>query len=99
MKKLFLVGCLAAALAGSAQAAHYGVFVGLNEYNTSYVGSDNWLSGCVPDANHVYTNTIKRGGWTNSTVTRLLNSAGTKTAIRQAISAGVSSAVSIRRRS
>ena len=86
MKKLFLVGCLAAALAGSAQAAHYGVFVGLNEYNTSYVGSDNWLSGCVPDANHVYTNTIKRGGWTNSTVTRLLNSAGTKTAIRQAIS-------------
>lgn len=86
MKKIFLVGCLAAALVGPAQAAHYGVFVGLNEYNTSYVGSGNWLSGCVPDANHVYTNTIKRGGWTNSTVTRLLNSAGTKTAIRQAIS-------------
>ncbi len=96
MKKTMIVVLIgiAAALAGPAQAAHYGVFVGLNEYNTSYVGSDNWLSGCVPDANHVYTNTIRRGGWTNSTVTRLLNSAGTKTAVRQAISNYAATAVS-----
>ena len=73
--------------------ANYGVIVGLNEYDTSYVGSDNWLSGCVPDANHVYSNAIQRGEWTAPNVTRLLNSAGSHAAIRQAISNYAATAV------
>ena len=71
----------------------YGVFVGLNKYLSSYIGSGNWLNGCVPDANHIYTNTIKRGEWTAATVTRLLDSAGTKAAIRAAISNYAAAAV------
>ena len=96
MKKGLWLGlvCVWAAMAGTAGATTYGVFVGLNEYNTSYVPSDNWLSGCVPDANHIYTNTLKRGAWTTGTVTRLLNSAGTKAAVRQAISNRAAAAVS-----
>lgn len=74
-------------------AANYGLYVGLNEYNTSYVPSDNWLSGCVPDANHVYSNTLQRGEWTVGTTTRMLNSAGTKAAIRTAISNYANTAV------
>ncbi len=74
--------------------ANYGVIVGLNEYDTSYVGSDNWLSGCVPDANHVYSNALQRGEWTVGTTTRLLNSAGSRSAIRQAISNYAATAVS-----
>ena len=94
MKKAMFLGLLCILATGwTAQAATYGVFVGLNEYSTSYVGSDNWLSGCVPDANHIYTNTIKRGGWTAGTVTKLLNSAGTKTAIRLAITNRAATAV------
>ena len=95
MKKAMFLGLMCILATGwAAQAATYGVFVGLNEYNTSYVPSDNWLSGCVPDANHIYTNTLKRGAWTTGTVTRLLNSAGTKAAVRQAISNRAVSAVS-----
>ena len=65
--------------------AHYGVFVGLNKYSSSYIGSSGWLNGCVPDANHIYTNTTQRGDWTAATVTRLLDGAGTKAAIRRSI--------------
>ena len=74
--------------------ASYGLFVGLNEYDTTYVPSDNWLSGCVPDANHIYTNTVQRGAWTASTVSKLLNSAGSKVALRQAMSNYAATAVS-----
>ncbi len=71
----------------------YGVFVGLNEYNSSYIGSGNWLDGCVPDAMHIYTNTIKRGEWTPLSVTLLTNSLGTKAAIRAAIASYAATAV------
>lgn len=95
MKKYLWIGLtMFLALASVVSAANYGVFVGLNEYDTSYVDSGNWLSGCVPDANHVYTNAIRRGSWTTGTVTRLLNSAGSKTAIRRAISNYAAIAVS-----
>ena len=96
MKKIVLLSLclLGISWVSVTQAATYGVFVGLNEYNTSYVPSDNFLNGCVPDANHIYTNTIKRGAWTTGTVTRLLNSAGTKNGIRQAISNYAATAVS-----
>ncbi|HRT06634.1 MAG TPA: caspase family protein, partial [Kiritimatiellia bacterium] len=95
MKKVLKIGLMAfLALAGIASAANYGVFVGLNKYNSSYIGSDSWLNGCVPDANHVYTNAILRGDWTAGTVTKLLDSAGTKAAIRTAISNGIATAVS-----
>lgn len=70
-----------------------GVFVGLNQYDTDYIGSDNWLSGCVPDALHIYTNTIKRGEWTPATVTLLTNSLGNKAAIRAAIASYAATAV------
>ena len=70
-----------------------GVFVGLNQYNSSYIGSGNWLNGCVPDAMHIYTNTIKRGEWTPMTVTLLTNSLGTKAGIRAAIASYAATAV------
>ena len=95
MKKYLWIGLTVfLTWAGTAMATTYGLFVGLNQYDTSYVGSDNWLSGCVPDANHIYTNTIRRGNWTTGTVTRLLNSAGTKAAIRRAITNCAATAVS-----
>ncbi len=77
----------------SAGGAAYGVFVGLNKYSSSYIDSSSFLSGCVPDANHIYTNTIQRGDWTPATVTRLLDSAGTKAAIRRAITNYAATAV------
>ena len=36
----------------------YAVVVGLNKYVSGYASS---LSGCVPDANHIYTNITRRG--------------------------------------
>lgn len=82
-------------LAGTAQAAHFGLFVGLNEYNTSYVPSDNWLNYCVPDAGAMQTNLIDQGaGWVASNTTLLVNSAGSKTAIRAVLSNYAAKAVS-----
>jgi hypothetical protein len=96
MKKLFILGLFGflATVGTPARAAKYGVFAGMNNYLSSYIGSGNWLSGCVPDANHIYTNTIQRGGWTTGTVTRLLNSAGTKAAVRRGITNYAAAAVS-----
>lgn len=68
----------------------YAVVVGLNQYASGYASS---LSGCVPDANHVTTNIIKRGEWNPLSVTKLLDSAGTKTAIRSAIASYAATAV------
>ena len=68
----------------------YAVVVGLNKYVSGYASS---LSGCVPDANHIYTNITRRGEWTPLSVTKLLDSAGRKTAIRAAISNYSSKAV------
>lgn len=73
--------------------AAYGVVVGLNKYLSSYIPSGNWLSGCVPDANHVFTNILKRGEWNTLTAQKKLDSAGTKTAIRAAITSAASNAV------
>ena len=53
----------------------YAVVVGLNKYVSGYASS---LSGCVPDANHIYTNITRRGEWTPLSVTKLLDSAGRK---------------------
>ncbi|NCA83404.1 MAG: hypothetical protein EOM72_11785 [Opitutae bacterium] len=69
----------------------YAVVVGLNNYSPSYGASS--LSGCVPDANHIYTNIIKRGEWNPLSVTRLLDSAATKAAIRAAIASYAATAV------
>ena len=95
MKKLAVLGlCLCWTMTGSVDAAKYGVFAGMNKYLSTYIPSSNWLNGCVPDANHIYTNTIQRGEWTAATVTRLLDSAGTKAAIRRAITNYAALAVS-----
>ncbi len=69
----------------------YAVVVGLNNYAASYGASS--LSGCVPDANHIYTNIVKRGEWNPLSVTKLLDSAATKTAIRAAIANYAATAV------
>ena len=54
MKQVLKIGLTAfLAMAGIASAANYGVFVGLNKYNSSYIGSESWLDGCVPDAMHM----------------------------------------------
>jgi hypothetical protein len=93
MKKVVLAVLLGMwAATGTVWAAHYGVIVGLNKYSSSYGAGA--LNGCVPDANNIYSNSIKRGGWTAGTVTKLLDSAGTKTAIRQAVSNYAATAVS-----
>jgi len=71
----------------------YGLAVGLNDYDPSYIGSGNWLNGCVPDANHIFTNILKRGDWNALTAQKKLDSAGTKAAIRSAITSYASTAV------
>ncbi len=89
------LGALLLWLSGTAQAARFGLFVGLNEYNTSYVPSDNWLSYCVADAGAMRTNLVnKGGGWVSSNTTLLVNSAGSRTAIRAALSNYAAKAVS-----
>ncbi len=95
MKKSVFIGLFwLLAMSGTAWATSYGVLVGLNQYSSSYIESSSWLDGCVPDANHVYTNAIQRGDWSAATVTRLLNSAGSRTAIRRAITNYAAVAVS-----
>ena len=95
MKKVLKIGLMAfLALAGIASAANYGVFVGLNTYNTSYIGSDSFLDGCVPDAMHMYTNATQRGSWTAGNSQVLTNALGTRVRIRQAISNYAATAVS-----
>ncbi|MDR0993339.1 MAG: caspase family protein [Verrucomicrobiota bacterium] len=94
MKKKMFVGLLGlfTVCLCTGWGANYGVYVGLNTYSSSYI-QNNDLSGCVPDANSIYTNTLQRGEWTAGTVTKLLNSSGTKSAIRSAISSYASTAV------
>lgn len=95
MKKVLKIGLTAfLAMVGIASAANYGVFVGLNTYNTSYIGSDSFLDGCVPDAMHVYTNATQRGSWTAGNSQVLTNALGTRVRIRQAISNYAATAVS-----
>ena len=88
MKTALRIGWLGLLLwTGTAQAARFGLFVGLNQYNTSYVASDNWLNYCVADAGSMRTNLINQGGgWVASNTTLLVDSAGSKTAIRSALS-------------
>jgi len=85
MKKLsVLLSALALALAVAlpASATQYIVATGLNKYNTSYVGSGNFLNGCVPDAKNVFNNAILRGDWNgNGTNNLLLNAQGTFAAV------------------
>ena len=96
MKTALRMGWLGLLLwAGTAHAARFGLFVGLNEYNTSYVASDNWLNYCVADAGSLRTNLInKGGGWAASNTTLLVDSGGSKTAIRAALSNYAAKAVS-----
>lgn len=63
----------------------YALCVGLNQYRRDYISPFSWLDGCVPDANRMWELLTQRGAWTTSTSTRLLNSSGTKDAIRRAI--------------
>ncbi|MDY0149538.1 MAG: caspase family protein, partial [Kiritimatiellia bacterium] len=76
-----------------AGGAAYAVVVGLNEYNSSYIGSGNWLNGCEPDANHIFTNILKRGDWNVLSAQKKLSAAGTKAAIRGAIANYAATAV------
>ena len=95
MRNILKIGLTAFwAMAGIATAANYGVFVGLNQYNSSYIGSSSWLDGCVPDAMHVYMNATQRGSWTAGNSQVLTNALGTRTRIRQAISNYAATAVS-----
>lgn len=82
------LGCMIGILlvAGPAQAARYGLFVGLSQYNTAYIPADNWLDYCDDDAGAMRTNLISHGGgWAASNTTLLVNSAGTKAATRAAL--------------
>ena len=94
MNKFLQVGWMGFFLfAVSASAAHFGLFVGVNEY--AYLPSGNWLNYCVLDAGSMRTNLINQGGgWVASNTALLVNSAGTKTAIRAALSNYAAQAVS-----
>lgn len=96
MNRQWLSGWLGLFLVcGSAQASHFGLFVGLNQYSSIYIPSDNWLNYCVPDAGAMRTNLVNHGaGWVTTNTTLLVNSAGTKTAIRTALSNYAAKAVS-----
>ena len=97
MKKNFaalLLSALVCSVPEVSRATHYAVCTGVNQYKSSYVPSSNWLDGCVPDANHVWTHLTERGEWTSATTTKLLNSAATKTAVRKAITDAAAAAVS-----
>lgn len=73
---------------------YYGIFAGLNQYSSGYIGSGSWLDGCVPDAMHMFTNATQRGSWRdNPTLQVLTNALGTRAAIRAAISNYASVAV------
>ena len=89
-----VAGLVALACVGTAQAKHYALCTGLNQYKSSYVSSDSWLNGCVPDAKNVYTNITLRGEWTTSDATQFLNSAGTFAAVSNKLMEFASAAVS-----
>ena len=76
-----------------AGGAAYAVVVGLNKYKSSYIPSSNWLEGCEPDANHVFTNILKRGEWNALSAQKKLSAQGTKEAIRSAIANYAATAV------
>ncbi|MBP5788268.1 MAG: caspase family protein, partial [Kiritimatiellae bacterium] len=63
------------------------------KYDTEYVDSNNWLNGCVPDANHVHSLITTRGEWDAANVTKLTDSAAKHDAIRAAIASAASKAV------
>ena len=67
------------------EGTHYAVCVGVNEYDTSYIPSKNWLDGCVKDAKNISAAIVERGEWEEANVTVLTNSFATKVAIREAI--------------
>ena len=59
MNKFLQVGWMGFFLfAVSASAAHFGLFVGVNEY--AYLPSGNWLNYCVLDAGSMRTNLINQ---------------------------------------
>lgn len=69
--------------------------MGLNEYSPVYISSDNWLNYCVADAASMRAALIANSaGWTTPGTTLLTDSAGTKTAIRAAISNMAAASVS-----
>ena len=97
MNKIAWGAFLGILLWGSAAAAstNYGIFVGLNQYNTSYIPSDNWLNYCVPDAVSLRTNLIfKGGGWNAGNTILRTNATGTKANIRLALSNYAAKAIS-----
>jgi len=97
MNKIAWGAFLGILLWGSAAAAstNYGIFVGLNQYNTSYIPSDNWLNYCVPDAVSLRTNLIfKGGGWSAGNTILRTNATGTKANIRLALSNYAAKAIS-----
>ncbi len=94
MKKLVTGLILGLVCWASAAASHaetkYAVCVGINEYSIS-AGE---LTGCVNDAAYFYTNLVERGGWLPANMTKLLDGAAKKNAIRKAISNYAAKAVS-----
>lgn len=64
----------------------YGILVGVNEYDPSYIGSWNWLNCCVVDVNNVKsTMLLDKCGWPASNISTMLNSEATKDGIKAAM--------------
>ena len=89
-----VAGLVALACVGTAQAKHYALCTGLNQYKSSYVSSDSWLNGCVPDAKNVYTNITMRGEWDKANSTIFTNAQGTFAAVSNKLMSFASTAVS-----
>ena len=96
MKRIWAGGLLAWGLfIGIAPAAQFGVFVGLNKYNTAYVPTNNWLNYCVPDAVDFRTNLLAHGGgWVATNTILLTNNLGSRNTIRTTLSNLAAKAVS-----
>lgn len=85
--------CLIAALLPprTAAAADYALLVGVNEYAEDYIPSNNWLRGCVPDAQNMedlLENTKDFHDWNFETVTLLRNNMAVKGSIAAAVDDG-----------
>lgn len=87
----FLGTWLAGGILDGAQAAYHALAVGVDQYQSAYIPSYNWLESCVNDARGFRVKLLGDGArWKSSRITTLLNSSATESAIKSRIRAKAS---------
>ena len=71
-------------------ATKYAICVGINQYTNP---GCNPLTGCVKDAENMYSLLVEKGGWSSGNVKKMLNSSATQSAVANAIANFASKAV------